>query len=132
MTSNTLRKALKKNSAQADAGGLFSTKQICDAVFGGLAEERLLTQRQLTRKYQLENAITEASVLNRAALAQGFAAIADAMVHRVMASELIRVAKEDLLRDLAGIPVIVDNVARTRTWLPRRSNGQTPDGENEG
>jgi hypothetical protein len=42
---------------QADAEGLYSTKQITDAVFGGLADEKLATQMQLTRKYQLENSI---------------------------------------------------------------------------
>jgi hypothetical protein len=56
LTSNTLRKALNKNSAQAGENGLYTTRQICDAVFGGLNEEKLATQRQLTRKYELENA----------------------------------------------------------------------------
>jgi len=45
MTSATLRKSLGKNSAQADVDGLFSTRQITDAVFGGLSEEKLATQR---------------------------------------------------------------------------------------
>jgi hypothetical protein len=88
MTSNTLRKALNKNSAQADADGLFSTKQITDAVFGGLTEEKLLTQRQLTRKYELENSIVEASVLNRSELMTAFPAVADAMTSRTMVSGL--------------------------------------------
>jgi len=57
LTHNTLRKLLNKNSVQADAEGLYSTKQITDAVFGGLADEKLATQMQLTRKYQLENSI---------------------------------------------------------------------------
>jgi len=63
------------------------------------------------RKYQLENETTEANLLDRAALMAGFAQVADAMVHRIMASELSREAKEDLLRDLAGIPIVVENVA---------------------
>ena len=57
LTHNTLRKLLNKNSVQADAEGLYSTKQITDAVFGGLADEKLAMQMQLTRKYQLENSI---------------------------------------------------------------------------
>jgi hypothetical protein len=119
LTGPTLRKLLAKNSAQADADGLYSTKQICDAVFGGLNEEKLLTQRQMTRKLELENQITEGSVLNRAALETGFAAVADAMVSRIMVSELDRSAKEDLLRDLSGVPLILENVARSQTRLPR-------------
>src|SRR6516162_2384002 len=67
MTSNTLRKSLAKNSAVPDADGLFTTRQITDAVFGGLSEEKLLT-RQLTRRYELDNQNIEASVLNRAEL----------------------------------------------------------------
>jgi hypothetical protein len=57
MTHVTQRKLLAKNSAVPDSDGLFSTKQITDAVFAGLNEEKLTTQRQLTRKYELENAI---------------------------------------------------------------------------
>jgi hypothetical protein len=93
MTSNTLRKSLAKNSAVPDADGLFTTRQITDAVFGGLSEEKLATQRPLTRKYELENSIVEASVLNKAALEAGFSQFADAMVHRIAASELSREAK---------------------------------------
>jgi hypothetical protein len=72
-----------------------------------------------TRKYQLENQITEASVLNKAALEAGFAQLADAMVHRIIASEVSREAKEDLLRDLAGIPIVLEYVAARQSKLPR-------------
>jgi hypothetical protein len=41
----------------------------------------------LTRKYELENSIVEASVLNKAALMAGFAQLADAIVQRIMASD---------------------------------------------
>jgi len=58
-----------------------------------LSEEKLATQRPLTRKYELENSIVEASVLNKAALEAGFSQFADAMVHRIAASELSREAK---------------------------------------
>jgi hypothetical protein len=127
MTHNTLRKLLNKNSAQADADGLYSTKQITDAVFGGLADEKLATQRQMTRKLELENAITEASVLDRKSLESGIAALADAMIHRIMASEVSRETKEDLLKDLATIPVTIASVARSQTKLPRSKNGQKPE-----
>jgi len=130
MTHNTLRKSLNKNSAQADVDGLYTNKQITDAVFGGLADEKLATQRQLTRKYELENQITEASVLNRKSLESGFAALADAMIHRIMASEVSRETKEDLLKDLATIPITIESVARSQSKL-QRSNGQLENGENE-
>src|SRR6516164_2738983 len=82
MTGHTLRRLLAKNSAAPDAEGCFSTKQITDAVFGGLSEEELATQRELTKKYSLENAIVEASVSNRSELMKGFAQVAYAMVSR--------------------------------------------------
>ena len=126
ITGHTLRRLLAKNSVTPDADGLYSTKQITDAVYGGLSEEKLATQRQLTRKYQLENAITEASVLDKAALSQGFAQVADAISARIMSSELSREAKADLLRDLSTIPVVISNVARSQTKLRRSKNGEKP------
>ena len=125
MTSATLRKSLAKNSAQADVDGLFSTRQITDAVFGGLSEEKLATQRPLTRKYELENSIVEASVLNKAALEAGFSQLTDAMVHRIAGVRTIPRSKEDLLRELASVPIILENVARSQTRLRRSKNGQT-------
>jgi hypothetical protein len=124
-TSNTLRKALNKNSAQPDTDGCFSTRQITDAVFGGLNEERLATQRQLTKEYSLENAITEASVLNKAALEAGFSQLADALVHVITSStQMTHTEKEDFLRNLSSWPIILKNVARNQPRLVR-SNGQT-------
>ena len=121
---NSLRKYLHQIDAEPDADGCYSTAQICDAIFGDLRAERLRKERQLTKKYELENAITEASVLNRSELMKGLAGIADAMVSRIMSSALSREAKEDLLRDLAGIPIVIDNVAARQTRLRRSKNGQ--------
>ena len=82
----TLRKALVKNSAEPDANGLFATRQIGASVYGGaLSEEKL----------------------------RRFAAIADAISSRIMASELSRAAKEDLLKDLSSIPVCAAITAET-------------------
>jgi hypothetical protein len=43
----TLRKALNKTSAELDQSGLFSTRQIVDALYGSLAVEKLATQKSL-------------------------------------------------------------------------------------
>jgi len=130
VTADTLRRALNQNSAEPGADRCYSTAQVCSAIFGGLNEEKLLTQRELTKKYSLENAIVEASVLDRAELTKGFVAIGDALVSRVMASELSREAKEDLLKELSSIPVILTEVAHTQSRLPKR-NGARVD-ENAG
>jgi hypothetical protein len=126
----TLRKYLAKTSAVADKDGFYSTKQITEAIYGGLAEEKLATQRQITRKLELENAVTTGSVLRKDSLMAGLSAIADAMVSRVMASELSREAKEDLLKELAGVPVVLEETANKQSRLPRH-NGQKDADEDE-
>ena len=91
-----------------------------------MSEEKLRTQRQLTRKLELENEITEGNVLNRAALSKAFAAIADAFVSRVMSVQgLSRQEKEDLLKDLSSWPLALQEVAHAQSRLPR-GNGKRP------
>jgi hypothetical protein len=123
----TLRKALAKDSATPDTDGLYTTQQIAAAIYGALHFEKVRTQRELARKLELENSITTASVLNRHALEQGLAAIADAFVSRLMsANEMSRETKEDLLRELSSWPMVLDSVARNQTRF-RRGNGQAPE-----
>jgi hypothetical protein len=125
LAQNTVRKILHQGGAEPDASGCYSTEQICACLFGDLRAERLRKERELTRKYRLENAIVEASVLDRASLSGALAMIADAMKSRMEASELSRAAKEDLLHDLASIPITLNGVADRQSALPRRRNGQT-------
>jgi hypothetical protein len=84
--------------------------------------EQVRTQRALAQKLELENAITMASVLNRAELMKGLAAIADAMTSRIMAAGVPRSVKEDLLKELSSIPLILKDVAHAQTRL-RRGKG---------
>ena len=75
------------------------------------------TQREITRKLALENAITTGSVLNRAELEKVFA---DAFASRVMSVQgLSRQEKEDLLKDLSSWPLALEDVAHAQTRLPR-------------
>jgi hypothetical protein len=67
-------------------------------------KEKIATQREITRKLELENAITTAGVINRAELTKGFAELADALVGTVMNSDLPRSAKENFLNNLASWP----------------------------
>jgi len=77
----------------------------------------------------INNLIVQASVLNRAELEKGFAAIAEALVGAVMSSEgMSRQAKEDFLRNLSGWPLVLENVAKRQTCL-QRGNGKTPEGD---
>ena len=129
LASATLRKSLAKSSATADQDGLFTTRRVVDALFGSLAAEKLATQKELRRKLELENAIKTASVLDRGALSRSFALIDDAISTRIMSSELSRAVKEDILKDLSSWPLALEKVAHRQTRLPRRGNGQTPDGD---
>jgi hypothetical protein len=123
----TIRAGLTKNSITRGADGCYSTVQICEALYGALHLEKIRTQRQLTRRYELDNAIVESSVINKAALMSALAQLADAMTSRVMAhTELPREVREDFLRDLSSIPVILDDVAKRQSKLPR-SNEQRDD-----
>ena len=125
LTSQTLRKSLNKNSAVADANGLFTTRQIVDALYGALHHEKLRTQRELADRYALENQITRAEVLNRAEVERIFATIADAIKTRIMSSNLSRHEKEDILKDIAALPIVLKEVAHGQSRLPRaRGNGK--------
>jgi hypothetical protein len=125
-TSDTLRKSLNQISASPDPDGLFSSQQLVRALYGELHVEKVRTQRALARKLELENDITTASVLNRAELMKAFAAIADAMVSRINSANVPRSVKEDLLKELASIPLILKEVAHAQTRLRR---GKAIDGD---
>jgi hypothetical protein len=104
---------------------LYTTTQVAAALYGSMDVEKLKTQRQITRLYELENAITEGNVLNRTELAKGLAGIADAMTSRIMSCEALpRSAREDILRDLATLPLILEGVAHSQSRLPSRHNAK--------
>ena len=88
LAQNTVRKIMHQGGAEPDASGCYSTEQICACLFGDLRAERLRKERELVRKYRIENETAEANLLDRAALMQGLAGIADAMVCRIMSSAL--------------------------------------------
>jgi hypothetical protein len=132
---NTMRKLLNQASIAPGEDGCYATAQLLSAIYGRMHEEKLRTQEQLTRKYALENAITEGSYLDRAELSKGLALIADAMCAIISNSNLSREAQEDLRKELAGIEIICEDVARAQSRLPRgqrgrrSKNGQAGEGE---
>ena len=86
-------------------------------------QERLATQREITKRYALDNAIVEGSVLDREALSSAFAQLADALSGVINSSGLPRQTREDFLRNLAGWPQIITSVAARQSKLP---NGKGP------
>jgi hypothetical protein len=128
LVTNTLRKYLHQGGVEPDEDGCYSTMQICECVYGDLRAERLRKERELTKRYALQNQITEGSVLDRAELMRTFSVIADAMVTRInSATEVPRNVREDLLRDLATWPEAIKETVSRQTRLPRRDNGQEDD-----
>jgi hypothetical protein len=130
LAQNTVRKILNQGGAEPDAGGCYTTEQICACLFGDLRAERLRKERELVRKYQFENEITTCNYLDRSALSAAFSGIANAMVSIVMTSALDREAKENLLKELAGIPIAIEGVAARQSKL-RSKNGQEPEGDGD-
>ena len=127
LAQNTLRKYLHQSGAEPDTDGCFSTLQITNAIFGDLRAEKLRKERELTKRYALQNAITTGSVLDRHELMRTFSVIADAIVTRITsATELPRTVREDILRDLSTWPLAIEETVARQTRLPRgRGNGQT-------
>jgi hypothetical protein len=105
--------------------GHYGTREICEALFGSLHKEKIRTQRALSKKLELENAITEASVLNRADLERVFSELADALQQVVYNSEVDRPSQEDFLNNLANWEVLVEGVARNQSRLS--TNGARPE-----
>jgi hypothetical protein len=126
LASHTLRKSLAKTSATPDADGLFTTKQIIAAIYGVLDQEKLATQKELTKRYQLNNRIVEASVLDRAELMKGLATVADAIVSRITSSGLARSEKEDILRDISSLPLVLRRLRIGKADSLRALTGKRP------
>jgi hypothetical protein len=123
LAQNTVRKILNQGGAEPDATGCYSTEAVVSCLFGNLHSEKIRKERELVRKYRIENETAEGNLLNRASIMQGFAALADTLVSAVKTSNLDRQSQDNFLRNLATWPVIVDNVAKRQTRL-RSKNGQ--------
>jgi hypothetical protein len=104
---------------------------LIEALFGELRAEKVRTQKQLTRKLELENAITTAAVLNRAALQESFAALADALGQAVDNSDLPREACENFLHNLSTWPLRLEEVATRQSKLRTGGNGERDGGQSE-
>jgi phage terminase Nu1 subunit (DNA packaging protein) len=128
---DTLRRRLGECHEEPGADGCYSTKQLTSALYGDLYGARLRTQNEQAEKLRIENEISRAEVLSRGELEKTFSAIADAMVSRIMAADIPRRVKEDLLKELASIPLILEEVAHGQTRL-RRNGKAKRDGAEDG
>jgi hypothetical protein len=125
---NTLKKILNQNFIRPDTDGLYTTRQLCEGLFGSMHAERLATQKQITERITLENRITRGQVVNRAELMRVLSAIADAVKSRIMSdAAMSRTAKEDILKDISSIPIALKEVAHAQSRLPRRDEARNGD-----
>jgi hypothetical protein len=124
---NTVRKILHQGGAEPDANGCYTTEQVVSCLYGNLHAEKIRKERQLVRKYELENAITEGSYLHRGSIMQALAALADALVSAVKTSNLDRQSQDAFLKNLATWPTILIDVTKRQSKLRRSKNGEKPE-----
>jgi hypothetical protein len=121
----TIRAGLNKNSTAAGADNCYSTSEICSAIYGALYMAKIKTQTEQAEKLRIENMVSRAELLNRRELARAFEQVADAISSRIMAcSEMPRLVREDLLRDLSRVDLVLQETADKQIRLPRRDKGQ--------
>jgi hypothetical protein len=129
VNNSTLKRRLNEVSASPDKDGLYTTEQLVEALFGSMHVEKLKTQREITARYALENAITRAEVLNRAELTKGFTALADVFSTVITLSELSRREKEDFLKNLSSWPVLLEDVAAAQSKLRSEKSEESEESE---
>jgi len=121
------QKALAQASASPDENGLFTTPQLLGALYGELHLQKVRVQRAMAERIELENQITRSQVVDKAMLMRGLSQIADAMVSRIRASSLSRDEQTDLLTELSSVPIVLEDVARRQSRLPRRDDKRAVD-----
>src|SRR5215467_14652723 len=90
-----------------------------------LNEERLRTQRQITRRYRLDNEQMEGALLDANLLSDAFSQIADSLSSVIMSSNLTRQEKEDFLKNLSQIPIVIGDVTQAQTSKKRPASEET-------
>jgi hypothetical protein len=129
---DTLRRRLGDSHEEPGPDGCYTTKQLTSALFGDLYGARLRTQNEQAEKLRIENEVSRGELLSRRELARGFAQIADAISARIMScTELPRLAREDILKDLSSWPLALEEVAHRQTRLPSGNRAHPDDDESK-
>ena len=126
----TLRRRLGECHQEPAADGTYSTKQLTEALYGDLYGAKLRYQNEAAEKLRIENMVSRGELLSRRELAKGFSAIAEVISARVMAcNELPRTAREDILKDLSDVPVVIAGVARRQSRFHDAKNGRAEENQ---
>ena len=124
----TLRKRLIVSKEVAGEDRCFSTGQLLRASFGSIHVARLTEIEERGQNWKIRNSALRAELLDRQALTQGLGAVFVAIRQIVTSSTLPPKEKTDLLNTIAGVPVIVKNVAQRQV---KQLRGVEPAEESE-
>lgn len=97
----TLTNRLKGLDINPDKNGLFTTQQICSAVFGDIDSERLGLVRAQRIKQELDNQVMTGELVNAIEMSHEISKSLSAMRQRILSnSKLDEEEKDKLLREL--------------------------------
>jgi hypothetical protein len=127
-----LRRRLGECHQQPAADGCYSTRQLTLALFGDLYAAKVRVQNEQFEKLRIENEISRGELLSRRELTHSFTAIAEAMSARIMScTELPRLAREDILKDLSSWPLALAEAAHRQSRLARGNGKRDGDDQSE-
>jgi hypothetical protein len=104
------------------------TKNLAEREIAEWNRQRTETQKQLAEKYRLENAVLKGQLLDRSELERVFSELASAIVGIIQTSGLPRESQEEIQRNLAGIPLIIQDQARRQRRGLSTKGGQASSG----
>ena len=96
----TLSKRLKSADTQAGEDGKYNTAQVCAAVFGDMAGEKLRNEKLKADLLELELAREQGKVLDTELTRERWTDVAMAITQRIKASPLTDKTKGEILRDI--------------------------------
>jgi hypothetical protein len=132
VSKDSLRRRLGECHQQPAADGTYTTRQLVTGLYGDLYGAKLRVQNEQAEKLRIENEVSRGELLSRRELARGFAQIADAISARIMScTELPRLAREDILKDLSSWPLALEEVAHRQTRLPSGNRAHPDDDESK-
>jgi hypothetical protein len=130
-----LIKKLIAMGTEPGSDGCFNSAQIAEALFGGVSVERRRLIAEQADGYALDNARKRGELLDRNLVVSGLESVFLAIKQYVLASELSREAKDDILSNIAGLEVIITNVTEAQgsnVYLNNGETEETPEAEDLG
>jgi hypothetical protein len=110
---HVLRRKLVEAGEQADPAGCYKTAQLTRALFDSLHAARVEKIKVDTERSKMAARAEKGELIDRAALSETFGRLADALKSHIMNdTTLSREAREDVCRELASWPVVLEDAAQ--------------------